>query len=101
MSEFNGGHMLGPSFRVVGAIDPEICFDFLICSLRLAVSLRVVGSGKFRGDVEKVTEFLEGFGSKLRAPVGDDHLGQAEPSEKVVKEKLGSSYRICCFIARG
>ena len=46
MVEFGGGEELHPFSRVIGAEDAEISFEFLIGSLSLSVSLRVVGGGE-------------------------------------------------------
>ena len=46
MVEFGGGEELHPFSQVIGAEDAEISFKFLIGSLSLSISLRVVGSGE-------------------------------------------------------
>ena len=46
MVEFSGGKELHPFSRVIGAEDAEISLEFLIGSLSLSVSLRVVGGGE-------------------------------------------------------
>ena len=46
MMEFSGGKELHPFSRVIGAEDAEISLEFLVGSLSLSVSLRMVCSGE-------------------------------------------------------
>ena len=46
MLEFSGGEELGPLMGIIGTKDTKICFEFLISSFGLSISLRVVGGGK-------------------------------------------------------
>ena len=47
MLKFSSRNEVEPGFRIVGAEDVEICFNFLIGVFSLPMSLRVVGSGEF------------------------------------------------------
>ena len=57
MLEFSGGEGLGPLMGIVGAKDTKICFDFLISSFGLSISLRVVCGGKSNIIFEDSSEF--------------------------------------------
>ena len=46
MLEFGERKELRPLMGIVGAKDTKICFDFLISSFGLSISLRVVCGGK-------------------------------------------------------
>ena len=54
MVEFGGGKELHPFSQVIGAEDAEIGLEFLIGSLSLSISLRVVGSGESYVIIEEV-----------------------------------------------
>ena len=74
MVEFCRGKELYPSSRIVGTKDAEIGFEFLIGSLGLSISLRMVGSGKANIIPEETCEFLSEGRSELRASVGDESV---------------------------
>ena len=72
--EFCRGKELYPFSRVVGAKDAEICFELLIGSLSLTISLRMIGSGEANIIFEEMSEFLGKGRSELRASVGDEGI---------------------------
>ena len=72
--EFCRGKELYPFSWVVGAKDVEICFELLIGSLGLSISLRMVGSGEANIILEEMSKFLSEGRSKLRASVGDESI---------------------------
>ena len=74
MVEFCRGKELCPFSRVVGTEDAEISLKFLISSLSLTISLRVISSGKVNIILEETSEFFGKGRSKLRATVGDESV---------------------------
>ena len=74
MVEFCGGKELYPFSQVVGTKDVKICFKFLIGSLSLTISLRMIGSREVNIILEETSEFLCKGGSKLRASVRDESV---------------------------
>ena len=74
MVKFCRGKELYPFSQVVGAKDVEICFELLIGSLSLSISLRMVGSGEVNIILEETSEFLSKGRSELRALVGDESI---------------------------
>ena len=58
MVEFCGGKELYPFSRVVGTKDAEIGLKFLISSLSLTISLRVISSGKANIILEEMSKFF-------------------------------------------
>ena len=52
----------------------EICFELLIGSLSLSISLRMIGSGEANIIFEEMSEFLGKGRSELRASVGDEGI---------------------------
>ena len=53
MVKLSGGEEVRPFPGVIGTEDAEICFDFLIGSFGLSISLWVVCSGEFDVVVEE------------------------------------------------
>ena len=74
MVEFCGGKELYRFSWVVGTKGAEICFKFLIGSLGLTVSLRMIGSREANIVLEEMSEFLGEGRSELRATVGDESI---------------------------
>ena len=72
--KFCQGKKLYPFSRVVGAKDAEICFELLIGSLSLTISLRMIGSGEANIILEETSEFLSEGRSELRASVRDESI---------------------------
>ena len=74
MVEFCRGKELYPFSWVVSTKDVKICFKFLIGSLSLTISLRMIGSREANIVLEEMSEFLGEGRSKLRASVGDESV---------------------------
>ena len=74
MVKFCQGKELYPFSWVVGAKDVEICFELLLGSLSLSISLRMVGSGEVNIILEEMSTFLSKGRSELRASVGDESI---------------------------
>ena len=74
MVEFSGGQELYPFHRVVGTKDVKIHLKFLIGSLSLTISLRVIGSGQADVILEEMSKFLGKGRGKLRATIRDESV---------------------------
>ena len=72
--EFCGGKELYPFSQVVGTEDAEISLEFLISSLGLTISLRVISSGKANIVLEEMSKFFGEGRSKLRTMVRDESV---------------------------
>ena len=72
MVELGGKKELGPQGQIIGIKNPKICFKFLIGSLGLSISLRVVCCGESYVIFEKVSEFASKGRGELRTMIGDD-----------------------------
>ena len=72
--EFGRGKELCPFSWIIGAKDVKICFKFLIGSLSLTISLRMVGSGMVNIILEETSKFFGEGRSKLRTTVGDESV---------------------------
>ena len=72
--EFCGGKELYPFSQVVGTEDVEISLEFLISSLGLTISLRVISSGKANIVLEETSKFFGKGRSKLRTTVRDESV---------------------------
>ena len=55
--KLSGGKEVGPFLGVVGTEDAEICFNLLIGSFGLSISLRVVCGGEFYIVFEETCKF--------------------------------------------
>jgi hypothetical protein len=56
VNKFCKGKVLDPCFRVGSAIDPQVCFQFLIKTFSLSISLQVIGGGRCDGVVKKLSK---------------------------------------------
>lgn len=72
MVEFRSGEEGGPGVGVVRAEDTEVCFNLLIGTFSLAISLWVIGSGESNVIVKEVSEFSGECRCELRASIRDD-----------------------------
>ena len=72
--EFCRGKELYPFSWVVGTKDAEICFELLIGSLSLTISLWMISSGEANIILEETSEFLGKGRSKLRTLVRDESV---------------------------
>src|SRR5579863_8954588 len=59
----------GPVVLLVVTVDPECCFDMLVCLFRLAIWLGVIGSAQVLLDPQLCTQLLEECRSEARVPV--------------------------------
>ena len=74
MVEFCRGKELYPFSWVVGTDNAKICFKFLISSLSLTISLRMISSGEVNVVLEETSELLGKGGSKLRTMIRDESV---------------------------
>jgi len=68
------------------AKDPEVLFQLLVNSLGLSISLWMIRSAEGRFDVQLLPQFLDNFGCKLGATVGDYLLRESGSSPDIVKD---------------
>jgi hypothetical protein len=99
VDKFCEGKVLDPCFRVGLAIDPQICFQFLIKTFGLSISLQMVGGRGCDGVIKELSKSFREFGDKLRATIGDDLVIKTKSSINVLEEKLGYPFRSDCFLA--
>ena len=97
MLEFGERKELRPLMGVVGAEDVEICFDFLIDSFGLSISLRVVCGGKSNIVFKDFSEFSGKCRGKLWSSVGDEGIMKSEAFEYMVEKELGNAICIDSF----
>ena len=74
MVEFCRGEELYPFCRVVGTENVKVCLEFLIGSLSLPVSLRVIGCGQMDIIFEEASEFLSEGRGELGTMIGDEGI---------------------------
>ena len=74
MVELGGGKELYPFSWVVGTEDAKICFKFLIGSLSLTITLRMISGGQANIILEEMSEFFGEGGSKLRTMIRDESI---------------------------
>ena len=100
MVEFSGEKELHPFCQVIGTKDVKICLKFLIGSLGLTISLRVIGSGEVNIILKEMSEFFGKGRSKLRTMIRDESIVQSKSFEDKVKKQLGDSCSIDSCRAR-
>ena len=74
MVEFCGGKELHPFSQVIGTEDAEVCFKFLIGSLSLTISLRMISSGEANIILEEMSKLFGEGRSKLRTTIRDESV---------------------------
>ena len=67
--KFHGGKELYPFSWVIGIENMKICFKFLIGSLSLTISLRMISGGQANIICEEASKFFGEGRSKLRAMI--------------------------------
>ena len=99
VGEFCHREQSGPLFRFVCGEQPQVCFQFLIYSFGLPVSLWMIGGGK--GDIilERLGEFSSECQGKLGASIRDYFGVKAESRENMSENKLGNSSSVNVFSA--
>ena len=90
MLEFCECEELGPLVGITGAKDTKVGFDFLIGSLGLSISLRVVRSGESNIVFEDSSQFSGKRRGELGSSVRDESVVKSEAFEYMVKEELGN-----------
>ena len=91
---------LGPLMGITGAEDTEVGFDFLIGSLGLSISLRVVRSGESNVVFEDSGKFFGKRRGKLGSSVGNESVVKSEAFEYIVEKELGDTVRVDSFRTR-
>ena len=88
MLEFSERKELGPLMGITGAEDTEVGFDFLIGSLGLSISLRVVCSGESNVVFEDSGKLLGKRGSELGSSIRNKSVMESEAFEYMVEKEL-------------
>ena len=70
--ELSGGEVLVPMFLATIDVEAKMFLDFLVSSLGLSVSLRVVCRGEIRLDSQLFEKSSHDAGCKLRTSVADE-----------------------------
>ena len=91
--KLSSGEEVHPFPRIIGAKDVKICFNFLVGSLSLFISLRMICGGKLDIVVEESCKFSGEGGSKSRASIRYQRVVETKLFEYMVEEKFGYS---CC-----
>ena len=76
---------------ITGAEDTKVGFDFLIGSLGLSISLRVVRSGESNVIFEDSSKFLGKRRGELGSSVRNESVVKSEAFEYMVEKELGNS----------
>ena len=82
---------------ITGAEDTEIGFDFLIGSLGLSISLRVVRSGESNVVFEDSGKFFGKRRSELGSSIRNESVMESEAFEYMVEKELGNTVCINGF----
>ena len=72
--KFCRGKELYPFSRIVGTENVKVCFECLICSLCLTISLGMISSGEANIVFEETSEFFGECRSKLRTTIRDESV---------------------------
>ena len=91
MLEFCESKEFGPLMGITGAEYTEVGFDFLIGSLGLSISLRVVRSGESNVVFEDSGEFFGKRRGELGSSVRDESIVKSEAFEYMVEKELGNT----------
>ena len=91
MLEFGECKELGPLMGITGAEDAKVSFDFLIGSLGLSVSLRVVRGGESNVVFEDSGELLGKRRGELGSSVRNESVVKSEAFEYMIEEELGNT----------
>ena len=91
MLEFGERKELGPLMGITGAEDTEVGFDFLIGSLSLSISLRVVRGGESNIIFEDSGKFLGERRGELGSSVRNESVVKSEAFEDMVEKELGDT----------
>jgi len=86
VGELHEWNEFGPIILLEVAKDPEVLFQLLVNSLGLSIGLWVVRGAEGRFDVQLLPQFLDDFGCKLGATIGDYLLGESGSSPDIVKD---------------
>ena len=97
MLEFCERKELGPLMGITGAEDTKIGFYFLIGSLGLSISLRVVRSRKSNVVFEDSSKFLGKRRSELGSSIRNESVVESEAFEYMVEKELGDTVCINGF----
>ena len=89
--EFCEHKELGPLMGITSTEDTKVGFDFLISSLGLSISLRVVRGGESNIIFEDSGEFLGKRRGELGSPIRNESVVKSEAFEYMVKEELGNT----------
>ena len=88
MLEFCKHKELGPLMGVTSTEDTKVSFDFLISSLGLSISLRVVRGGESNVVFEDSGEFLGKRRGELGSSIRNEGVMKSEAFEYMVKKEL-------------
>ena len=89
--EFCERKELGPLMGITGAEDTKVGFDFLIGSLGLSISLRVVRSGESNIVFEDSGKFFGKCRGELGSSVRNESVVKSEAFEYMVEKELGNT----------
>ena len=76
---------------ITGAEDAKVSFDFLIGSLGLSISLRMVRGGESNVVFEDSCEFFGERRGELWSSVGNESVVKSEAFEYMVEKELGNT----------
>ena len=91
MLEFCERKELGPLVGIASAKDTKVGFDFLIGSLGLSISLRVVHSGESNIVFEDSGKFLGKRRGELGSSVRNESVMKSKAFEYMVEKELGNT----------
>jgi len=100
MQKLDHRQKVRPFRRLTLAEDPKICFKFLVYPFRLAISLRVVGSGQRHIVFEKSGQLLRKGRGKLRTVVRDYFVVKTKAGENMFEKQSGNAGGVDCFVTR-
>ena len=101
MLEFGERKELGPLMGITGAEDAKVSFDFLIGSLGLSISLRVVRGGELNVVFEDSSKFFSERRGELWSSVRDEGIMESKAFEYMVEKELSDTVRVDSFRTRG
>ena len=91
MLEFCEHKELGPLMGITGTEDTKVGFDFLIGSLGLSISLRVVHSGESNIVFKDSGKFFGKRRGELGSSVRNENVVKSEVFEYMVEKELGNT----------
>ena len=75
-----------PIILMVIGENPEILFNFLVCSFRLTIGLGMIGGGEGSLDSDALVQFSRELGRELWSSIADDLVRQSSVGPDIVTE---------------